>query len=55
MSEFFDDCKTRFFLDDKEVDANAFNDFYFTHDTGWCEDVDEYGTLRLTIFTDDAR
>lgn len=52
---FEDDGKTRFFIDDEEVSCEVFNDFYYNHDTGWCEDVNEYGTLHLTIYRDDAR
>ena len=55
MSEFADDGNTKFFLDDDQVSCEEFNDFYYAHDTGWCEDVDEYGTVLLTIFRDDAR
>ena len=55
MSEFADDGNTKFFLDDDQVSCEEFNDFYYAHDTGWCEDVDEYGTMLLTIFRDDAR
>lgn len=51
---FENDGNTKFFLDSEEVTCEKFNDFYYAHDTGWCEEVDEYGTLRLTIFTDDA-
>jgi hypothetical protein len=52
---FVDDGKTRFYLDDEQVSAEVFNEFYYAHDTGWCEDFDEDGTLLLTIHTDDAR
>jgi len=52
---FEDDGNTRFFIDEQEVSCEKFNDFFNAHDTGWCEGTDEYGTLRLTIFTDDAR
>lgn len=55
MSEFADDGKTKFFLDGDEVTCQEFNDFYYAHDTGWCEDENEDGELILTIFRDDAR
>jgi hypothetical protein len=54
MSEFFDDGKTKFYLDDKEVSAEQFNDYYFANDVGWAEEIKD-GTLILTIFRDDAR
>lgn len=52
---FPDDGNTKFFIDDEEVSCEKFNDFFNAHDTGWCEGTDEYGTLRLTIYRDDAR
>ena len=55
MSMFEDDGNTKLYLDNEPVTVAEFNDFFYNHDTGWCEDVDKDGTLRLTIFTDDAR
>lgn len=52
---FEDDGNTKFFIDDEEVSCEKFNDFFNAHDTGWSEGIDEYGTLRLTIYRDDAR
>jgi len=52
--EFFDDGKTKFYLDDEPVTAEEFNDYFFSHDVGWAEEVKD-GTLLLTIHTDDAR
>jgi formylglycine-generating enzyme required for sulfatase activity len=52
---FENDGNTKFYLDDDEVTCEQFNDFFNAHDTGWCEEADEYGTLKLTIFRDDAR
>ena len=52
---FEDDGNTKFYLDSEEVSCNKFNDFFNTHDVGWEESVDEYGTLHLTIYRDDAR
>jgi hypothetical protein len=52
---FEDDGNTKFFIDEEEVSCEKFNDFFNAHDTGWSEGTDEYGTLRLTIFRDDAR
>lgn len=52
--DFFDDGKTKFYLDSNEVTAEKFNDFFYAHDVGWAEEVKD-GVLHLTIFTDEAR
>lgn len=52
--DFFDDGKTKFYLDSDEVTAEKFNDFFYAHDVGWSEEVKD-GVLHLTIFTDEAR
>lgn len=52
---FKDDGNTRFFIDEDEVSCEEFNDYFDSHDTGWQEQVNQHGTLVLTIFTDDAR
>ena len=52
--EFFDDGKTKFYIDYKEETAEVFNDYYFSHDVGWAEEVKD-GTVLLTIYRDDAR
>ena len=52
--EFFDDGKSKFYLDDEQVTAEQFNDFFYSHDVGWAEEIRD-GTLHLTIYRDDAR
>jgi hypothetical protein len=52
---FENDGNTKFFIDDEAVTCEVFNTYFDRHDTGWQEEVDAYGTLHLTIFTDDTR
>ena len=51
---FPDDDNTRFYLDDDEVSCEEFNKFFDDNDVGWGEWADEYGTLHLVIYRDDA-
>jgi hypothetical protein len=52
--DFFDDGNTKFYLDDEPVTVAEFNDFFYSHDVGWSEEIKD-DKLILTIFTDEAR
>jgi hypothetical protein len=44
----------RFFLDDKEVTLEKFNDFFDAHDVGWGSDEQPDGSFHYTMYRDDA-
>lgn len=53
---FTDDGSTAFFIDDKQVSCEGFNDYFDAHDVGWQEDTRTWNGKPytvLTIFTDD--
>jgi hypothetical protein len=52
--DFFDDGKTKFYLDNEPVTAEEFNEYFYSHDVGWSEEIKD-DKLILTIFTDEAR
>jgi hypothetical protein len=50
---FPDDGMTEFFIDDRRVSCEEFNNYFDKYDTGWQESINQQGKLVLTIFTDD--
>jgi hypothetical protein len=49
---FEDDEGCEFFIDDRQVSCEEFNDYFDAHDVGWSEDITEDKAV-FTIHTDD--
>ena len=52
--EFEDDGNTVFFLDNEKVSCEKFNEYFNTHDVGWCDWLHDDGITKcFQIFRDE--